>query len=181
LKKQNEKLVNNGPIIWKNVEELRASKKRCYEKSIECVKKIRTSFASVGAFSSEENFIRGDPEGPIGWISHEAEAFEEVLNSRGEICAFSGARGIAILERKGCDHVRFLAQFEVALSSEDIKDPSAEASMVGGKFFTDIWDNGGREMAQEIIRKSEKGIHDAGKVAEAAEKSADLEGQIGID
>jgi hypothetical protein len=168
--------------LEKNVEELHASKKRCYEKSIECVKKIRTSFTSVGAFSSEENFIRGDPEGPIGWISHEAEAFEEILNSRGDICAFSGVRGIAtILERKGCDHVKFLAQSEAALSSEDIKDPSAEASLVGGKFFIDIWDNGGREMAQEIIRKSEKGIHDARKVAEVAEISADLEGQIGID
>jgi hypothetical protein len=51
--------------LEKNVEELCASKKRCYEKSIECVKKIRTSFASVGAFSSEENFIRGDPEGQL--------------------------------------------------------------------------------------------------------------------
>jgi hypothetical protein len=171
-----------GQSFRKNVEELRATKKRCYEKSIECVKKIRTSFASVGAFSSEENFIRGDPEGPIGWISPEAEAFEEVLNSRGDICAFSGARGIAtILERKGCEHVKSLAQSEAALSSEDIKDPSAEASLIGGKLFTDIWDNGGREMAQEIIRKSEKGIHDARKVAEAAEKSGDLEGQIGID
>jgi hypothetical protein len=135
--------------LEKSVEELRASKKRCYEKSIKCVKKVKTSFASVGAFSSEENFVRGDPEGPIEWISHEAEAFEEILNSRRDICAFSGARGIAtILERKGCDHVKFLAQSEAALSSEDIKDPSAEASLVGGKFFTDIWDNGGREMAQ---------------------------------
>jgi len=168
--------------LERNVEELRASKKRCYEKSIECVKKIRTSFASVGAFSSEENFIRGDPEGPIGWISHEAEAFEEVLNSRGDICAFSGARGIAtVLEKKGCDHVKSLSQTEADLSSEDIKDPSTEASLVGGKFFTDIWENGGREMAQEIIRKSEKGIHDARNVAEAAEKSADLERRIGID
>jgi hypothetical protein len=168
--------------LERNVEELRASKKKCYEKSIECVKKIRTRFASVGAFSSEEDFIRGDPEGPIGWISHEAKAFEEVLNSRGDICAFTGARGIAtILERKGCDHVKFLAQSETALSSEDIKEPSAKASLVGGKFFTDIWDNGGREMAQEIIRKSEKGIHDARKVAETAEKSADVEVQIGID
>jgi hypothetical protein len=85
------------------------------------------------------------------------------------------------LERKGCDHVKSLAQSEATLSSEDIKDPSAESNLVGGKFFTDIWDNGGREMAQEIIRKSEKGIHDARKVAEAAEKSADLVGQIGID
>jgi hypothetical protein len=36
-------------------------------------------------------------------------------------------------------------------------------------------------MAQEIIRKSEKGIQDARKIAEAAEKSAEPEGQIGID
>jgi hypothetical protein len=168
--------------LERNVEELRASKKRCYDKSIECAKKIKTSFASVGAFSIEENFTRGNPEGPIEWISHEAEAFEENLNSRGDICAFSGARGIAtILERKGCEHVKYLAQSETALSSKDIKDPSAEASLVGGKYFTDIWDNGGREMAQEIIHKSKKGIHDARKVAEAAEKSAEPEGQIGIN
>jgi hypothetical protein len=122
-----------------NIEELRASRKRCYDKSIECAKKIKTSFASVGAFSSEENFTRGNPKGPIEWVSHEAEAFEEILNSHGDICAFSGAKGIAtILERKGCEHVKSLAQSETALSSEDIKDPSAEASLVGGKFFTDI-------------------------------------------
>jgi hypothetical protein len=48
-----------------NAEELRASKKRYYDKSIECVKKIKSSFARVGAFSSEENFTRGNPEGPI--------------------------------------------------------------------------------------------------------------------
>src|SRR6187455_1042177 len=147
------------------VKELRTSQGKCYVKSVECVNKIKSSFASVGAFSSEENFSRGNPEGPIEWISHEAEAFEEILNSHGDICAFSGARGIAtILERKGCEHVKFLAQFETALSSEDIKEPSAEASLVGGKIFTDIWDNGGWEMAQEIIQKSEKGIHDARKV-----------------
>jgi Ribonuclease G/E len=51
--------------LEKNVEELRASKKKCYKKSIKCVKKIRTSFASVGAFSSEENFIRGDPKAQL--------------------------------------------------------------------------------------------------------------------
>jgi hypothetical protein len=79
-----------------NVEELRASKKRYYDKSIECVKKIKSSFASVGAFSSEENFTRGNPEGPIEWISNEDEAFEEILNSRGDICAFSGARGLLL-------------------------------------------------------------------------------------
>ena len=125
---------------WKNywektVVELRSSK----EKSIECVQKIKSSFANVGAFSSEDNFVRGDPEGPIDWISNEAEAFEVVSSGRGDVCSFSGARGIAaILEKSGCDHVKALTQTEAALSIEDTKDPSAEASLVGGKFFTDI-------------------------------------------
>ena len=73
-------------------------------------KKSKTSFAKVGAYSSDENFIRGDPEGVIDWISGEAKAFEEILSDRREICAFSRARGItAILEKDGCDHVKTAA------------------------------------------------------------------------
>jgi hypothetical protein len=173
-------------IYWRNhlqktVDELCASKERCYEKSIECVKKIKTSFINVGAFFNEDNFVRGDPEGPIDWINNEAEAFEEVLSGRGDICAFSGARGIAtILEKSGCDHVKTLAQAEAALSIEDTKDPSAEASLIGGKFFTDIWENGGWGMAHEMIKKSEKDSHDSKEATKAAEKAAKLERRIGI-
>jgi hypothetical protein len=50
---------------------------------VECVKKMKTSFANVGAYSNEDNFIRGDPEGVIEWISGEAEAFEEILSNHG--------------------------------------------------------------------------------------------------
>jgi hypothetical protein len=46
--------------LEKNVE-LRESKEKCFEKSLDCVKKFKTSFSKVGAYSSEENFIRGDP------------------------------------------------------------------------------------------------------------------------
>jgi chromosome segregation ATPase len=35
--------------VQKNVEELRDSKERCYETSIECAKKLKDSFAKVGA------------------------------------------------------------------------------------------------------------------------------------
>jgi hypothetical protein len=171
---------------WKNhwektVVELRSSKERCYEKSMACVEKIKTSFANIGAYSNEDNFVVGDPEGPIEWIKGETEAFEEVLSGRRDVCAFSGARGIAaILEKAGCEHVKVLAQTEAAFSIEDTKDPSAEASLIGGKFFTDIWENGGREMAHEIIKKSEKDTHDAREAAKAVEKTAELERQIGI-
>jgi hypothetical protein len=110
---------------WKNywekiVVELRSSKERCYEKSVACVQKIKTSFANIGAYSNEDNFVLGDPEGPIEWINGEAEAFEEVLNGRGDVCAFSGARGItAILEKAGCEHVKILAQAKAAFSIDD--------------------------------------------------------------
>jgi hypothetical protein len=71
--------------LEKNVEELRESKEKCFEKSLDCVKKLKTSFSKVGAYSSEENFIRGDLEGVIEWIGGEAEAFEEILNDRGGV------------------------------------------------------------------------------------------------
>jgi hypothetical protein len=129
-----KKLVNDVRLarLEKNIEELCKSKERCFEKSLDCVKKLKTSFSKVGAYSSEENSIRGDPEGVIEWISGEAEAFEEILNDRGDICAFSGAWGIAaILEKAGCDHVKATTQAEVAFSIDDIKDPSAEATLMG--------------------------------------------------
>jgi hypothetical protein len=144
------------------------------------VKKIKTSFANVGAYSTEENFIRGDPEGVIEWISGEAESLEEILSDRGDVCAFSGARGIsAILENAGCDHIKTMAQAEAAFFVDVTKDPSAEATLMGGKFYNEVWVNGGREMAHEIIKKSEKDINDARAEARQAEEAAEREKHIG--
>jgi hypothetical protein len=135
----------------------------------------------VGAYSSEENFILGDPEGIIEWISGEAEAFEEILSDRGNICAFSSARGIAaILEKTGCDHVKATAQAEAAFSIDDTKDPSAEATLVDEKFYSDVWVHGGRESANEIIKKNEKDTHDAREEARRAEEAAERERRISI-
>jgi hypothetical protein len=167
--------------LEKKVEELRESKESCFEKSLDCVKKLKTSFAKVGAYSSEENFIRGEPEGVIDWISGEAKAFEEILSDRGDICAFSSARGIvAILEKAGCDHVKAVAQAEAAFSIDDTKDPSVEATLVGGKFYSDVWVNDGRELANKIIKKNEKETHEAREEARRAEEVAERERRIGI-
>jgi chromosome segregation ATPase len=77
--------------LEKNVEELRESKERCYEKLLNCARKLKDSFAKVVAYSSEQKFIRGDLEGVIEWIGEEGEAFEEILSDRGDFCAFAGA------------------------------------------------------------------------------------------
>jgi hypothetical protein len=74
------------------------------------------------------------------------------------------------LEKAGCDHVKTLTKAEAAFSVDDTKDPSAEASLMGRKFYTDIWANGGREMAHEIMKKSEKDIHDTQEAAKKLRK-----------
>jgi hypothetical protein len=74
------------------------------------VKKLKTSFAKVGAYSAKESFVQGNPEGVIEWLSGEVETFEEILSDRGDVCAFFGVRGIsAILEKAGCDHIKVVA------------------------------------------------------------------------
>ena len=113
----------------------------------------------MGAYSSEQKFICGDPDGVLQWIREEFEAFEEILSDRGDFCVFAGARGVAaILEKADCEHVQAAARPGFVFSVEDIKNPSAEASTLGGKFYSDMWMKGGRAMTDEAIRKKQEGI-----------------------
>jgi hypothetical protein len=103
------------------------------------------------------------------------------LSDHGDVCAFSDVRGIsAILEKDGCDHIKAIAQAEAAFFVDDTKDPSAEATLMGGKFYNDVSVNGGQEMAHEIIKKSEKDTHDARAEAKRAEEAAECDRRIGI-
>jgi hypothetical protein len=155
--------------VQKNIEELWDSKERCYETSIECTKKLKDSFAKVGAYSLEQKFIRGDPEGVIQWIGEEAEAFDEILGDRGDFYAFAGARGVATI----LEHVKAVTQPEYVFSANDTKDPSAEASLLGERLYSDVWMKGGREMADEAIKKNEKESHDAREKAKQAKEAAE--------
>jgi hypothetical protein len=106
----------------KNTDELRASKEKCYKISLECAKKLKDNFARVGAYSSEQKFICGDPDGVVQWISGEAKAFDEILSDRGYFCAFADARGAtSILEKAGCEHAKAVVQPEFVFSADDIK------------------------------------------------------------
>jgi hypothetical protein len=157
--------------VQKNIDELRDSKEKCYKAPMNCAKKLKDSFAKVGAYSSEQRFIWGDPEGVIQWIDEEAEAFEEILCDRRDFCALAGARGVAaVLEKTGCEHVKTIAQAETSFSVDDAKEPSTEATLMGGKFYSDVWMKGGREMADEAIKKNEKESHDAREEAKQAKE-----------
>jgi hypothetical protein len=148
---------------------------------LDFAKKLKDSFAKVGAYSSQQKFIRGDPKGIIEWIGKEAEAFDEILSDHGDFCAFTGARGVAtILEKTGCEHVKAATQAETVFSVDNTKDPSAEATMMGGKFYSNIWMKDGREIANKAIKKNEKEFHDAREEAKQAEEAAEHARRIGI-
>jgi hypothetical protein len=51
---------------------------------------------------------------------------------------------------------------------------------VGGKFYSDVSVNGGRELANEIIKKIKKETHEAREEARRAEEAAERERRIGF-
>jgi hypothetical protein len=59
-----------------------------------------------------------------------------------------------LLEKAGCDHPKVVIQPDFAVSADNVKEPSVEAIALGGKFYTKVWINGGREIANKAIRQS---------------------------
>jgi hypothetical protein len=148
---------------------------------MECCNKLKNSFANIGAFFTEQNFVRGDPDGVIRWIDNEAKAFDESLSDRGDFCAFVGARGaISLLEKAGCEHAKAVIQQEFSVSVNDINEPSAEATALSGKFYSEVWMNGGREVADEAIRENEEETHRASEEARRTAEAAERERRIGM-
>jgi hypothetical protein len=165
--------------VQKNVEELRQAKEECFSVVMQCCNKLKSSFANVGAFSTEQDFIRGDPEGVIKWIAGKSEAFDEILSDRGYFCACIDARGaVSLLEKASCEHVKAVIQPECLVSASDAKDPSAEAIALSGKFYSEVWLNGGREIVDEAIRKNERESHIASEEARRAEEATEREMRI---
>jgi hypothetical protein len=166
--------------VQKNVEELRQVKEECYNIARKCSDELKNSFISVGVFSAEQNFIRGDPKGVLKWIEGEVEAFDEVLSGRVDFFACVGAReAVSLLEKAGCDHAKAIIHPYSLVLATDIKEPSAEATALSGKFYSEVWMNGDREMADEVIRRNEEKSHLALEEARKAKETADREKRIG--
>jgi hypothetical protein len=84
------------------------------------------------------------------------------------------------LEKTGCEHVKAATQAKTVFSIDNTKEPSAEATLKGGKFYSNVWMKGGREIADEAIKKNEKESHDALEEAKRAEAAAERARRIGI-
>ena len=92
-----------------------------------------------------------------------------------------GARGAtSLLEKSGCEHVKTVIQPEFIILTNDIKKPSAEATALGGRFYSKIWVNGGREISDEAIRWKQEETHRASEETRRAKEAVGRERRISI-
>jgi hypothetical protein len=86
---------------------------------------------------------------------------------------------VSLLEKAHCEHAKAVIQPYFSVSATDIKEPSAEATTLSGKFYFEVLMNGGREIADEPIRRNEEESHLATEEARKAEEAAEHERCIG--
>ena len=90
------------------------------------------------------------------------------------------ARGVvSLLEKAGCEHAKAVIQLEFSVSAIDIREPSTEATTLGGKFYSEVWMNGDREIANVAIRQNKEESHLASEEARKAEEATEHERHIG--
>jgi hypothetical protein len=87
---------------------------------------------------------------------------------------------VSVLEKVDCEHAKVVVQLGFSLSANDIRNSSAEATTLGGKFYSEVWLKGGREIAKEAIRKNEKESHDTLEEARRTEEVVERARLIGI-
>jgi hypothetical protein len=87
---------------------------------------------------------------------------------------------VSLLEKVGYEHAKAIIQPEFSVLANDIKEPSVEVTALGGKFYSEVWMNGGKEIADEAIRQNEEESHLASEEARKAEEAAERERRIGV-
>jgi hypothetical protein len=50
---------------------------------------------------------------------------------------------MSILEKAGCDHAKAVVQPDFVFSANNDRNPSTEATTLGGKFYSEVWLKGG--------------------------------------
>jgi hypothetical protein len=111
---------------------------------------MKSLLLSPFAFNPLENSSNHKNEILRVTIEGDIEAFDKVLTGRGVV---------SLLEKAGCEHAEAVIQPEFSTLVNDIREPSTEGTAFGGKFYSEVWMNSGREIADEAIRQNEEESH----------------------
>lgn len=67
--------------LQKIVDNLRSSREECFSIASQCCWRMKDTFSSVGASSSEQDYADGDTTRAVKWIDGEVEAFDGILSA----------------------------------------------------------------------------------------------------
>jgi hypothetical protein len=117
-----------------------------------CVQHLKKVFNLVGASAEKFTPSAENISSTFEHIEGEIEALDEVIAGHGDFCALLASRGTAAAFLKaGCTHGKIVNR-PFSLSSTDLVDIPSEARSIGGRFITQIWVNGGRDLAGDEAR-----------------------------
>jgi hypothetical protein len=127
---------------------------KCADFATRCVNQLKGIFNSVGAAFEEFNPSTEDIPGAFVHIENEVEAVDEIITGHVDFCALVASRGTtSAFMKAGCTHTKTVNKPNFNLSTSDLVDIPAEARSIGNIFITQIWANGGRELAEDEARK----------------------------
>jgi hypothetical protein len=135
-------------------ESLKDLRNKCSEFATCCMDRLKGIFSSVGASSEEIAPSDEDIPKTFEHIENEVDALDEVISGHGDFCALLASRGTATAFLKAeCTHAKTVNKPNFSLSPSDLVNIPGEARSIGNRFITQIWANGGRELAGDKARK----------------------------
>ena len=134
-------------------ESLRDLRNKCSEFATRCVQRLKGVFSSVGASSEEIAPSTEDISDTFKHIENEVDALDKVITGHGDFCALLASRGTtAAFLKAGCTHAKTVYKPNFSMSPSDLINIPGEARSIGNRFITQIWAEGGRELAGDEAR-----------------------------
>jgi hypothetical protein len=148
--------VEKSSNLQKTLKELQD---KCLNFGNRCVQRLKQVFNSVGASSEKFEPSVEDLSGTFEHLEGEVHALDEVIAGHDDFCALLASRGIAVAFMKtGCTHEKIVNWPNFSLSPVDLTDIPSLARSIGNRFITQIWTNGGRNLAGDEARSHLKPV-----------------------
>jgi DNA polymerase II small subunit/DNA polymerase delta subunit B len=118
-----------------------------------CVQRLKKVFNSVGASAEKFTPSAENISSTFEHIEGEVKALDEVIAGHGDFCALLASRDTtAAFLKVGCTHAKIVNRPTFNLSPIDLIDIPIEARSIGSTFITQIWAQGGRDLAGDKAR-----------------------------
>jgi hypothetical protein len=109
---------------------------------------LKKIFSSSGATSREASYTSRDTEGALSWIEKELGEVESIITAHSDYCAMISSCGMAsVLKKASYDHVEVVGEACFDMAIDDIKTPSKNVLNAAKRFFFEVWNKGGRQLA----------------------------------